>query len=452
MNMPRDRFPSSKAVPDAQEAVEGIRKVKIAELSTSGVSLLGARVEVEGRILAVRAMKNLWFADLGMQGNVIQLSCAHDISSHVGPGDVVAVQGGLFRTHTGQLTINASHIESIAPWTSSVPYSQRGAIKRGPLFALTRDAYDTLRWPQLCISSMQDFLRSRDFLEVHTPTVLRHYNGGRSFPVACSYLREPIGFFRTTMEERMQAFVACGFDRIFQIGNVFRSGSERILFEGYSAETDWKTGSTLFIDLLSHVATELVSKGIGEKSENVRKVTEKQWITKDFFSAAKEILGLDRRLLEEGGAVLISRANTLGIVKSSDTTPETLADSIANVIAEKQGAPTIIENYPYWSSPLYKSFTDDGVEKLLRARLYLPGDKSGAEMGIQENDVTKFRNRVSAQRASWGLPQDDDRVLESDLAEVISGGVRPMFGFATNIERILHLWRHDCTFDPFNEV
>lgn len=423
----------------------------IAKIIAEGDRLIGKMVVTEGRIAAIRDMRNLWFADLAFRDLSIQLSGEHAQRNTFQAGDMVRVRGEVFRTKTGTLTIRTMNIEIIAQWMTPTPYKQKGAIKRGPLFALSSDAYNRLYWPQLCMELIRVFLHERGFMEVTTATVLKHYNGGRSFPVACSYLGKPIGYFRTTVEERMQALVASGFDRIFQMGNVFRSGNERILFEAYAADIDWNAGKLLFIDLLSDVVKELHVRGIGAESEHVRRIVERQWVVIDYFTAARKLLDLDDVTIEQGGEPLLQKALARGIL-SADATPETLADSIANKIAQGVDAPTIIEYYPYWSSPLYKCFMHNGIKKLFRGRLYLPGDASGAEIGLQENDIEEFRRRLSAQRAAWNIPRDDERMLTSNLELLLSGGVRPMLGLATKIDRILTLWRDECIFDPFNEA
>jgi lysyl-tRNA synthetase class II len=427
------------------------KEYSIEKIVTDGDCLIGKIIVTEGRIVTIRDMKNLWFADIAFRNLSIQISGGYEQRKAFQTGDMVRVSGELFRTKTGTLTIHTVNIEMIAQWLTPTPYEQKGVIKRGPLFALSSSAYNRLYWPQLCMELIRAFLHKRDFMEVTTATVLKHYNGGRSFPTACSYLREPIGYFRTTVEERMQALVASGFDRIFQMGNVLRSGKERILFEAYAADINWNDGKLLFLNLLGDTVKELQTRGIGVESEHIRKIINRQWVVIDYFSAVGKLLDLDDITIEKGGDPLLQKALVRGII-STNTTPETLADAIANKIAQNVNAPTIIEYYPYWSSPLYKSFMHNGIRKLLRGRLYLPGDASGAEIGIQENNAEEFHQRLSNQRAAWNIPVDDERILISDLEILLSGGVRPMLGLATKIDRILALWGNECIFDPFNEV
>lgn len=428
------------------------RTMTVPEVLAAGDSLGAEPIQTEGRIQSVRAMKNIWFADIAYHGRVLQISAAHEIARACGAGDLVRVRGSAYRTKAGALTLGATAIERIAHWSAAAPYGQKNAIKRGPLFALAPDSFERLYWPQACITEIRDFLRSSGFMEVHTPTVLRRYNGGRSFPVMCTYLGEEIGFYRTTLEERMQALVASGFDRIFQMGNVFRSGGERILFEAYAANMDYDAGSALFVNLLSQVAGALQESGIGASTEHVRAVIDKRWRVLDYFAAAREVLGLERERIAEGGLALGEAAEAAGIAGAARMTPETLADSIADFLAARESGPVIIERYPLWSSPLYRRYEHEGIAKLQRARLYLPGDPSGAEMGVQENDPDDFRARVAAQRRSWNLPEDDGRTGASDLEELLEGGVPPMFGLATKIERLIGLWRSDYTIDPFNTI
>ncbi len=83
--------------------------------------------------------------------------------------------------------------------------------------------------------------------------------------------------------------------------------------------------------------------------------------------------------------------------------------------------------------------------------MYIPGQKGGFEIGVQENDFNEFFKRLARQRKEWNLPADDVRIQSSDLEEVIAGGTPPMFGFALNPDRIIKIWRNDVSIDPYQE-
>jgi len=127
---------------------------------------------------------------------------------------------------------------------------------------------------------------------------------------------------------------------------------------------------------------------------------------------------------------------------------ESLADDIGNAIGHVDDVLTIVNGFPFWSSPLYAPVVgDDGC--LQRSRFYLPEQQGGFEVGIQENDYHRFTLRLAKQRENWNLPPGDKRIGTSDLPLIVSGGLPIVCGFALSPDRITRIWRSDCVNDPY---
>jgi len=233
------------------------------------------------------------------------------------------------------------------------------------------------------------------------------------------------------MEDRMQAIVAMGYERVFQMGSVFRSDKELTFLEGYEAYTDWEEGKRRIKQMLSYVVKKLIEEGIGEPNSVSDKIVACNWLELDFLTAVYE---LTKQAPEKNG----------------DSSPETVADELANAVAEKTGVPTIINGFPIWSSPLYVVCKSDD-RKLVRSRMYIPGQKGGFEIGVQESDYGNFVRRMTEQRKVWGLSEGDERIGDSDLAKTLSGGLPSIFGFGLNPDRIVRVWRQNSSIDPYQE-
>ncbi len=405
-------------------------------------------VFVQGRISSVRSMKDFVFADIWEMGSKIQIVLNADANLGFNPGDLVTVEGQCVLTKSGEKSIKVSSVEVTGKWEAEIAYKDVAKTKSGLLSVFAPEAYERLLFPNLVRNNIRSFLNSKNFLEVQTPVLGENYNGGRSFPVVSSYLGKRLGYNRTTMEERMQALIGAGFERVFQIGSVFRSDRENTFLEGYAARTDWNEGKSLVREMLSHTVKSLVENGIGAQSEHVMDIINNNWSEFDFFKQAEEIFGIEKDTLVSSGENLVPICLEKQIIKSSDISAENLADEIGNAIAQKQSHIVIVEGFPVWSSPLYKR-SPDNKNQLLRGRMYLPGQNGGFELGIQENNYQEFLNRIEEQRKRWKLPEEDERLLESDLIKIISGGLPPMFGFALSPDRILRIWRQDTSIDPF---
>lgn len=397
--------------------------LKIWEISANFPSFLGQGVSIRGRIVAVRRMKRSIFADLLWTGSKIQCRFQSIASYAPSCGDLLEVSGICIEASSGEPTIDVSEVSVIAPWKAETDYRKVSEGAAGSLHAFLPGSYERGFFSQAARNHIRQFLISRKYLEVQTPILGKNYNGGKSFPVSSSYLNHRIGFNRTTMEDRMQALISMGYERIFQIGSVFRSESENTFMEGYESFLSWESGKQLIKDLLAYAVEKLLLDGIGVSNLLTEAVISKAWREVDFYEIPELRTG---------------------------SSPETIADIMANAIAEKQGVPTIVNGFPIWSSPLY-ALCSDSADRLQRSRIYFPGQKGGLEVGIQENDYDRFMERLAQQREAWQLPDGDERIAESDLAKILSGGLPPVFGFGMSPDRIVRIWRRDCTIDSYIE-
>jgi len=420
----------------------------IQEVCMEFVSLLGNVVQVRGRIVSVRQMRKSVFADLLSKDSKIQ--CRFDPNSDFCPhsGDLVEVTGKCFHTRTGEPTINASRTMVIAKWSADIDYKKVLEGGSGPLSAFLPEARGRFHFSQLVRNYIRSFLVSDNYFEIQTPVLGKNYNGGKSFPVASFYLNNRIGFNRTTMEDRMQSIIAMGYERVFQMGSVFRSEKELTFLEGYEAYTGWVEGKQRIKHLLSHVVKKLLEEGIGNPTQNSESIASCNWLEVDFLKSARELVKLSTEEILVAGSDMIELLIGMGIIKKEDASPESIADELANAVAETTGVPTIINGFPVWSSPLYAVCENNG-RQLMRSKMYIPGQKGGFEIGIQENNHGNFVRRMAEQRMGWKLSEKDERVRESDLVKVISGGLPPIFGFGLNPDRIVRMWRQDSNIDPY---
>lgn len=425
--------------------------LSISEIIASFASLLGSNVCSRGRVASVRKMKRSVFVDLFFKNARIQ--CRFEPKSDFQPhsGDLIEVSGRCVYTKTGEPTIDVLKASFIAKWNGEVDYKKVSEGRSWPLYAFLPETYERIHFSQAVRNFIRQFLTSRGYFEVQTPIAGKNYNGGRSFPVTISYLGNKLGFCRTTMEDRMQALIAIGYDKIFQIGSIFRSEQEHTFLEGYEVFATWENGKEIIKEMLAWVVQKLVFEGIGGLTEVAEHVVRKNWLEVDFFESSCQVFKTDFEAISGANSQIIESLVHAGVINRDDLSLETIADEMANAVAERMGVPTIINGFPVWSSPLYAPFGDSSSPRIQRSRMYLPGQKGGFEIGVQENCYERFVARLEQQRERWNLPESDDRIMVSDLEKVISGGLPPMFGFGLNPDRIVKLWRQDCNIDPYQE-
>lgn len=416
-------------------------------------SLLGKSIQITGRVTAVRKLKQSTFFDVDQRGKKLQVRTAAN-QEDIPAGSIVSAVGECVFSSGGHRTIDKARVVVVARWEHDSSYNDIQKTQQGPLRTFVRDVYSNIFFAQSARNYMRNFLLSRDFFEIQSPVLTKHYNGGRSIPVSISYFNTQIGYCRTTFEDRMQGYVAVGFERIFQIGSIFRSGKERTLLEGYVVSIGYDDGVQFMKDIMTYTVSELHK--LNPKTADIATIDHiisQNWVEVDFLDEAARILGIDKEHVAAGGTALLKAAREKDLI-DKNATFETIGEKIGFAIARGSGLPIIVNCFPTWSSPLYKQIESDGVNILLRGRMYFKTQAGlhRLEFGVQENNYQNFAQRNEVQKKSWNLPENDERVRHSDLADVIAGGIPPLFGFAMDPDWLLTIFGARYSMDVYNEV
>jgi lysyl-tRNA synthetase class II len=418
-------------------------------------SLLGKRIQVIGRVIAIRKLKLSTFFDLDQRGKKLQIRTQTG-DEDIPTGSIIHATGVCVYSSSGHRTIDRAQVDTVTKWEHALSYNDIQKTQQGPLHAFVRNIYSDIFFAQSARNYMRNFLISREFFEIQTPVLTKHYNGGRSVPVGISYFNTQIGYCRTTFEDRMQGYVAAGFERIFQIGSIFRSGKERTLLEGYSVFLGFDGGIQFMKDIMGHTVSELhkLNSGTADSDDaTVDHIISQNWVEVDFLDEAAVILGIGKKHVAAGDSVMLTAVREKGLV-DKDTTFETIGEKVGFAIAQKSKLPIIVKHFPTWSSPLYKQAKKDSMDILLRGRVYFKTQVGlhRLEFGVQENDYQNFAQRNEIQKRSWGLPENDERTKHSDLADIIAGGVPALFGFAIDPDWLLTIFGTQYSMDIYNEL
>jgi lysyl-tRNA synthetase class 2 len=427
----------------------------ISKILDSFDNLLNKEVSLSGRIINIRKMKTGLFVDLMNKNDVIQLFLSSLDNNNLSTGDLINIRGKCFYTKRGEPTIKIKELQIVNKWNSNIGYKLiKNINNKTPLKIFLKEKYIRCYTSYRIREHIRDFLKKNNFMEVYTPVLCEKYNGGRSFPVKSICNNNIIGYNRATMEEKMQALVGSGFERIFQIGNVFRSLNEFISVEGYASNVNWNDGQMLIRKLLQYVIEEIDKEIDIPANKTMEDIKNNNWKLIDFVEGAVGIYG--RKILKplSDGLLLSKFLVENKIIKNKSILPETAGDIIAKEILKKQDKPTLINGFPLWNSPLYLPCNNDNqIACIQRSKVYFPGLLDGGfDMGVQENNYKRFLKRIEKQRKNWSLQSDDSRVQESELETILSCGMPPMFGFGfLEPDRITRIWRDDCTIDPFEK-
>jgi lysyl-tRNA synthetase class II len=406
-------------------------------------------VTVVGRVTKRRRQARSTFLDLSSRGALIQLLLGTESSERLpGTGDLVEFTGRCDHSKTGAKTIMVESFRVVSPWQSDVGYSTVARVRgRHPLHSFTDRKYARLRIAYTVRQSARAFLSSLGFIEVQTPIILDAFNGGRSFPATAVVNSNRLGFLRTTLEERLQAVIGSGFERVFSVGSIFRSTEEHSFVEAYAVGLTWAQGEDLARRLIAAMVTHLSDGRSGDSV--VAALLKNEWQTVNFLDAASVYLGGDAKSAFEsvdGARILLAR----GVLPKQAESVEAAADMLAAKIATDIGGPVAIRGYPRLASPIYAFTDDDSLDTVQRTRGFIPGVGGGFDAGIAETNVARLRDRIGQQRAHWTLDDGDPRVGTSDLVGVAAGGLPHICGVGLNVDRIARVVDPYSCWDPFD--
>ncbi len=444
-----DPFPARYRVDGrVSEIVARYREVDGAALEAKAVRLC-----VGGRVTAVRRHGKTAFVDLSDGDDRIQAYLKRDLigeeafslADTLDLGDFWGVEGELFRTRTGELTLRASAVTVLAkalqPWPEKwhglsdreararARYLDRATNPESRRVFLTRAAV---------IREIRAFLDARGFLEVETPMMQPIPGGATARPFVTHHNALDMELYlRIAPELYLKRLVVGGFERVFEINRNFRNegistqhNPEFTMLEFYWAYASYEDLMTLTEELLGGIASRLagstsVVRGEGrlDFSRPWRRLTMRE-AALAYSSLAPEDLG-ERTRLE-------AAARTLGVEDVARLSSGKLLAEIFEATAEPHlSDPTFIVDFPADISPLAKRKPSD-PDLTERFELYIGGMEL-ANAFSELNDPDDQRARFEEQARVGGGVVDEDYVL------ALEHGMPPTAGEGIGIDRLVML-------------
>ncbi|HBY59461.1 MAG TPA: lysine--tRNA ligase [Solibacterales bacterium] len=412
------------------------------------------RVRIAGRIQTVRRMGKAGFAHLSQEGERLQIYVRKDAVSEqdyqlyqlLDLGDVIGVEGYLFRTRTGELSVHAEKLFFLAKTLLAMPEKWHGLEDVETRY---RQRYlDLIANPEVrrvfvtrarIVASLRRQLEERGFIEVETPMMQPLYGGATARPFTTHHNTLDIDLYlRIAPELYLKRLVVGGLDRVYEINRNFRNegisthhNPEFTMLEFYQAYTDYHGLMDLSCELLRQVAIDATG---GARVEY-------QGTTLDFgavrrFSMRDAVIEFWQGDGRPTSAQVNDRAWLLA--NSHEQTPGKALASIFERVAEEQLIqPTIIYDYPVETSPLSKNKPDepDFVE---RFEIYAGGMEIGNAY-TELNDPQEQRRRFEMQLAMLAGGDEEAHRMDEDYLRALSYGMPPTGGEGIGIDRLTML-------------
>ncbi len=466
-----------EAYPRKFDATATVAQV-IADYSGLSADELTAKkisVRVAGRVMTVRPHGKAGFAHLAGGGKRLQIYVRLDAVGErdfelyklLDLGDLIGVEGYLFRTRTGELTIHAERLEFLAKAVLPLPEKWHGLTdveiryRQRYLDLMVNDEVRTIfeRRGKL-VRAVRNFLESEGFLEVETPMMQPLAGGAMARPFITHHNALDIDLYlRIAPELYLKRLIVGGLDRVYEINRNFRNegistqhNPEFTMLEFYQAYADYQDLIVLTERLLRKVAEEVlgtVEFDFGEHHisfARFERMTMKQAVLRywpsdlerlteaqldDAQALADRISGLNPWLTQRGAAPINPQA------VNDKRSGELLALFFELVAEEHLIQPTFITDYPLEVSPLSKQ-KPDNPNFVERFELYIGGMEI-ANAFSELNDPEEQRNRFQYQQNLREKGDLTAHAIDEDYIRALSYGMPPTGGEGIGIDRLTML-------------
>ena len=438
-----------------REALAAVRE-RFADRSEEQLQADPVSVSVVGRLLALRPMGKLVFGTLQEDGVRIQISARKseipaDLFAAVKAldvGDFLRVEGPVWRTKKGELTVDLRAYDLLAKSLAPLPEKWHGLKdielrfrKRHLDILVNEDARRIMLQRSAVVRVMREVLDGRGFLEVETPVLQPIYGGAAARPFTTEHnAYDQRLFLRISDELYLKRLVVAGLDRVYEIGRVFRNegvsrkhNPEFTMMECYQAYADYRDMMELTQRMVQTIS-ERVFGGLKLSHRGETLDLAGDWPRLSMRDAIAERTGVD--VLDSADLTSLQEAlRAAGLDPGEAPTWGRLVDDLFSEYVEpKLVQPTFVTGYPLELSPLAKRAADD--PRLVERFEAFMGGMEVANAFSELNDPLDQRQRLEASRRDRDAGDDEAHPMDEDYLEALEIGLPPTGGLGIGVDRL----------------
>lgn len=445
-----------------RDVMAGELEVKYGELENDAFDADPVRVKVAGRMMSRRIMGKASFAHLRDMSGQIQLFVTRDVLAEGfynqqfkkwDIGDIIAAEGVLFKTKTGELSVKVDDIRLLTKSLRPLPEKWHGLADQETKYRqryvdliMNETTRTTFRVRSQVVDYMRRFLLDRDFMEVETPMMHVIPGGATARPFVTHHNALDMGLYlRVAPELYLKRLVVGGFERVFEINRNFRNeglstrhNPEFTMVEFYQAYADYKDLMDLTEDMLRGMAQEIHGTTVlpyqgdeydfGKPFQRMTIVESILHFNSDLSLAQLQTLEAARKVAEE---LKIPLKDGYGLGKVQ-------IEIFEKTVEHRLKDPTFITAYPTEVSPLARRsdedpFVTDRFEFFVGGREIANGF---SELNDAEDQAERFRKQVEEKEAG----DDEAMHYDEDYIVALEHGMPPTAGQGIGIDRLVMLF------------
>jgi lysyl-tRNA synthetase class 2 len=415
-------------------------------------------VKIAGRIISWRGHGKTIFAHLQDSSGKIQIYLRKD---DVGEksfetfglfeiGDIIGVEGTIFRTRMGEITVKVSGFTILAKSLKPLPEKWHGLkdkeirYRRRYLDLIVNpDVSDTFRTRATIMKSIRSFLDERGFLEVETPAMQVLYGGANARPFITHLNALDLDLYlRIADELYLKRLIVGGMEKVYEMCKDFRNeGMDRnhnpefTMLEFYWAYADYKDLMNLVEEMMYSVVTSVLDTDEITYGDN-RISLKPPYGRISFSQAARKYIGND--IIELTDSELVDLAGEKGLDTGGLKNRGAALDLLSSELVEPNLVqPTFLTDYPVEISPLAKRHREN-PRLTERFELFINGFEFGN--GFSElNDPDDQRKRFELQADARRLGDEEAHPIDEDFILALEHGMPPTAGYGLGVDRLVML-------------
>jgi lysyl-tRNA synthetase, class II len=417
------------------------------------------RVRIAGRLMIRRGHGKAAFGVLNDRTGNIQVygkvdilgEAAYEVFQLVDLGDFIGIEGTVFRTNRGEITVLAEKLEVLSKSLRPLPEKWHGLKdveiryrQRYLDLIVNPETRDTFIARSQIVQAIRSFLDSRNFLEVETPTLHAVASGAHARPFLTHHNTLDMDLvLRIAIELHLKRLIVGGLERVYEIGRTYRNegistrhNPEFTMLELYQAYADFEDIMTLTEEMIQHAALR-VNHSLQLTYGDLEVSLEGPWRRAHMVDLVQEATGINFRLVTD-----LDEARRLAKDHGIHVTSHMSYGHIVNEFFEQKVEhtliqPTFVYGHPVEISPLAKKNVED-PRFTDRFELFIVGREHGNAFS-ELNDPVDQRERFEAQVAERAAGNDEAQDLDEDFLLALEHGMPPTGGLGVGIDRLVML-------------
>ena len=417
------------------------------------------KTKVAGRMMAKRGKGKVGFADLYDRSGKIQIYVRKDIVGEdnyqifkkADLGDFLGIEGEVFKTDSGELSVRAQHVTFLSKDLRPLPDKYHGlkdveSIYRQRYLDLmtNRKSYERFVNRTKIIQAIRDYLNAHDFLEVETPVLHNIPGGAEARPFVTHHNALDIDLYmRIALELPLKRLIVGDMERVYEIGRVFRNEGMDLKHNPEFTELETYAAYFDFHDVMDETegiiraAAKVVSPDGKINYQGTDIDLGKPFRRVHMVDLIKELTGVDF-----WKPMTLEQARNVAAEHHVEVEPYWQVGHIINAFFEEFGEksivdPTFVYGHPVEVSPLAKKNADD-PRFTDRFEVFILGNEYGNAFS-ELNDPLDQRQRFEAQMAERDAGNDEADIIDEDYLRAMEYGMPPTGGLGIGIDRLVML-------------